>query len=118
MSADSKLAGLLAEHTPAISGGAPSNASQVRLRVSPTPDPNPNPNPNPHPNPNPDPSPNPNPNRPQSNAVVLMKGNHWPGIRGVGLTHKAPNDVEPGVKRLIIKVDLVNGKRPEVTDDP
>ena len=47
-----------------------------------------------------------------------MKGNHWPGIRGVGLTHKAPNDVEPGVKRLIVKVDLVNGKRPEVTDDP
>ena len=56
--------------------------------------------------------------RPQSNAVVLMKGNHWPRIRGVGLTHKAPNDVEPGVKRLIIKVDLVNGKRPEVADDP
>ena len=54
----------------------------------------------------------------RSNAVVLMKGNHWPGIRGVGLTHKAPNDVEPGVKRLIIKVDLVNGKRPEVADDP
>jgi len=47
-----------------------------------------------------------------------MKGNHWPGIRGVGLTHNAPNDVEPGVKRLIIKVDLVNGKRPEVADDP
>ena len=77
--------------------------------------PNPNPNPDPDPNPNPI---NPNPNRPQSNAVVLMKGNHWPGIRGVGLTHKAPNDVEPGVKRLIIKVDLVNGKRPEVADDP
>lgn len=56
--------------------------------------------------------------RPQSNAVVLMKGNLWPGIRGVGLTHKAPNDVDPGVKRLIIKVDLVNGKRPEVADDP
>ena len=38
-----------------------------------------------------------------------MKGDLWPGIRGVGLTHKAPNDVDPGVKRLIIKVDLVKG---------
>lgn len=55
--------------------------------------------------------------RPQSNAVVLMKGNDWPGIRGVGLTHKAPNDLKPGLKRLIIKVDLVNGKRPEIGED-
>jgi len=55
--------------------------------------------------------------KPQPNAVVLMKGNDWPGIRGVGLTHKAPNDVEPGLKRLIIKVDLVNGKRPEIGEE-
>ena len=33
MSADSKLAGLLAEHTPAISGGAPSSAGQSTKRL-------------------------------------------------------------------------------------
>ena len=31
MSADPKLAGLLAEHTPAISGGAPSSASSASM---------------------------------------------------------------------------------------
>ena len=33
VSADAKLAALLAEHTPAISGGAPSNASQHTKRL-------------------------------------------------------------------------------------
>ena len=45
-----------------------------------------------------------------SNAVLLMKGNKWPGIEGNGLTHKSPgwysdrNATRP--KRLILKVDL------------
>ena len=42
-----------------------------------------------------------------------MKGDAWPGITGLGLTHKSP-DVpadqfgEPVVKRLILKVDVAN----------
>ena len=48
---------------------------------------------------------------PDPNAFVLMKGNAWPGIRGVGLTHKSPNlradpNGEPELKRLMLKVDL------------
>ena len=53
--------------------------------------------------------------RTKSNAVVLMKGNRWPGICGYpkrkGLTHKAPN-VETDAKgkprqlRLLLKVDV------------
>lgn len=49
--------------------------------------------------------------KPESNAVVLLKGNDWKGIRGVGQTHKAPN-VDPYLKRLILKVD-VSVERPE-----
>jgi len=49
--------------------------------------------------------------RPHPNAVVHMKGDLWPGIRGVGLTHKAPNvriaaDGSPELKRVVLKVDL------------
>ena len=49
--------------------------------------------------------------RPEPNAVVIVKGNSWPGIQGVGLTHKSP-DVRtdargrPELKRLVLKVDL------------
>ncbi|KAJ1466744.1 hypothetical protein T484DRAFT_1987687 [Baffinella frigidus] len=49
---------------------------------------------------------------PPPNAVVLIKGRLWPGIRGgVGITHKAPNmrtDArgDPVIKRLMLKVDL------------
>ena len=49
--------------------------------------------------------------QPRPNAVVLIKGDKWPGICGVGLTHKAPNiydsaDGKPLLKRLILKVDI------------
>ena len=45
------------------------------------------------------------------NSVVLIKGNSWPGITGVGVTHKSPNvpadeNGNPVVKRLMLKVDL------------
>ena len=50
--------------------------------------------------------------RPQSNAVVLLKGNDWPDIQGVGVTHKAPN-IPPELKRLILKVDL-SKVRPDI----
>ena len=50
----------------------------------------------------------------QTNAVLLMKGDSWPGIRGKGLTHKSP-DFREGTdeppKRLLLKVDL-NDNRP------
>ena len=44
----------------------------------------------------------------QNNAVLLMKGDAWPGIIGKGLTHKSPDlrgSADPP-KRLILKVDL------------
>ena len=47
--------------------------------------------------------------RPAANSVLLMKGNQWPGIQGLGLTHKAP-DAPKGVapiKRIVLKVDHV-----------
>ena len=57
----------------------------------------------------------------QTNAVLLMKGNAWPGIRGEGLTHKAPGeneqDEDEPTKRLLLKVDLHN-KRPPLGDEP
>ena len=44
------------------------------------------------------------------NAVSLMKGERWPGIRGKGLTHKSPNmpiDASGrSEKRIILKVDI------------
>ena len=49
--------------------------------------------------------------RAPTNAVLLMKGKQWPGIRGTGLTHKSP-DVrrdakgEPECLRFVLKVDL------------
>ncbi|EJK71218.1 hypothetical protein THAOC_07364 [Thalassiosira oceanica] len=33
-----------------------------------------------------------------TNAVLLMKGSGWPGIRGEGLTHRAPNCCENGTE--------------------
>ena len=56
----------------------------------------------------------------QTNAVLLMKGDSWPGIRGTGLTHKSPSGFWMGPdapKRLILKVDL-NDMRPPLADDP
>ena len=43
----------------------------------------------------------------ESNTVLLMKGDSWPGICGSGLTHRAP-DVRSSnpTKRLLLKVDL------------
>ena len=49
----------------------------------------------------------------EPNAILLMKGDAWPGIRGKGLTHKAPEisgDNPP--KRLLLKVDLNNTRPP------
>jgi len=49
---------------------------------------------------------------PPPNALVLIKGNEWPGISsGVGVTHKAPNlrtdgRGNPVMKRFMLKVDL------------
>ena len=43
----------------------------------------------------------------ETNSVLLMKGNFWPGIQGKGLTHKSPASAKnPPPKRLILKVDL------------
>lgn len=49
--------------------------------------------------------------KPKPNDAVLIKGNSWPGIRGLGLTHKSPNVPcdeagDPLQKRLLLKVDL------------
>ena len=53
--------------------------------------------------------------KPPSNAVVLIKGNEWPGIEQSanksGVVHKSPNmrldlDGNPICKRLALKVDL------------
>ncbi|EGB04786.1 hypothetical protein AURANDRAFT_66963 [Aureococcus anophagefferens] len=55
----------------------------------------------------------------ETNAVLLMKGDSWPGIRGTGLTHKSPSGFWLGSdapKRLILKVDL-NDNRPPLADD-
>ena len=59
---------------------------------------------------------------PTPNAVVLMKGNEWPGIRGVGLTHRAPDvrcsaDGEPEIKRLVLKADLAAKRPPIAVED-
>ena len=49
---------------------------------------------------------------PPENAIVLMKGNMWPGISGgLGLTHKSPNvrvsnQGAPVNQRLMLKVDI------------
>ena len=60
-----------------------------------------------------------------TNGVLLMKGSAWPGIRGEGLTHRAPNCCENGMecgdgssnpKRLILKVDM-NDVRPIIELD-
>ena len=52
--------------------------------------------------------------QPKPNAVVLMKSNQWPGIRGIGCTHKAPDVLaingRPVLKRLVLKVDLSERK--------
>lgn len=57
----------------------------------------------------------------RANAVLLMKGNAWPGILGEGLTHKAPGENEQDgdepAKRLLLKVDLHN-HRPPLGDEP
>jgi hypothetical protein len=46
-----------------------------------------------------------------TNGVSLIKGNFWPGIQGLGLTHKSPNlaidaSGRPALLRLMLKVDL------------
>ena len=57
----------------------------------------------------------------ETNAVLLMKGNAWPGISGEGLTHKSPEPqkadqpAEPP-KRLLLKVDL-HEIRPPLADE-
>jgi hypothetical protein len=52
----------------------------------------------------------------KTNAVLLMKGDAWPGIHGQGLTHKAPGE-DTGFlpKRLLLKVDL-HDWRPAIAD--
>ena len=55
----------------------------------------------------------------QTNSVLLMKGDAWPGIRGTGLTHKSPDvraDTNPPPKRLLLKVDL-NKFRPPLDSE-
>lgn len=54
-----------------------------------------------------------------TNAVLLMKGDSWPGIRGKGLTHKSPTDFVGNIppKRLILKVDLHNSRPLLASDD-
>ena len=41
-----------------------------------------------------------------TNAVLLMKGDAWPGIKGSGLTHKSPRGQPPLPKRVLLKCDL------------
>ena len=41
-----------------------------------------------------------------TNAVLLMKGDAWPGIKGSGLTHKSPRGQQPLPKRVLLKCDL------------
>ena len=55
----------------------------------------------------------------QTNSVLLMKGDSWPGIRGKGLTHKSPDlrgDYEPP-KRLLLKISLNENGPPLGSDD-
>ena len=54
-----------------------------------------------------------------TNAVLLMKGDAWPGIRGSGLTHKSPRGQPPLPKRVLLKCDLTDF-RPMLAyeDDP
>jgi len=49
------------------------------------------------------------------NSVLLIKGNTWPGISGLGLTHKSPdlrtnNGGRPPPKRLVLKADLADDR--------
>ncbi|CAH0376721.1 unnamed protein product [Pelagomonas calceolata] len=54
-----------------------------------------------------------------TNAVLLMKGDAWPGIKGSGLTHKSPRGQPPLPKRVLLKCDLTDF-RPMLAyeDDP
>ena len=54
-----------------------------------------------------------------TNAVLLMKGDAWPGIKGNGLTHKSPRGQQPLPKRVLLKCDLTDF-RPMLAyeDDP
>ena len=54
-----------------------------------------------------------------TNAVLLMKGDAWPGIKGPGLTHKSPRGQPPLPKRVLLKCDLTDF-RPMLAyeDDP
>mmetsp|Transcript_16399 Transcript_16399/g.43213 ORF Transcript_16399/g.43213 Transcript_16399/m.43213 type:complete len:293 (+) Transcript_16399:311-1189(+) len=54
-----------------------------------------------------------------TNAVLLMKGDAWPGIKGNGLTHKSPRGQPPLPKRVLLKCDLTDF-RPMLAyeDDP
>ena len=54
-----------------------------------------------------------------TNAVLLMKGDAWPGIKGHGLTHKSPRGQPPLPKRVLLKCDLTDF-RPMLAyeDDP
>ena len=54
-----------------------------------------------------------------TNAVLLMKGDAWPGIKGSGLTHKPPRGQPPLPKRVLLKCDLTDF-RPMLAyeDDP
>ena len=44
-----------------------------------------------------------------TNAVLLMKGDRWPSIQGSGLTHRSPDVQVDPPKRLLLKVDLMEG---------
>ena len=54
-----------------------------------------------------------------TNAVLLMKGDAWPGIKGSGLTQKPPRGQPPLPKRVLLKCDLTDF-RPMLAyeDDP
>ena len=54
-----------------------------------------------------------------TNAVLLIKGDAWPGIKGSGLTHKSPRGQPPLPKRVLLKCDLTDF-RPMLAyeDDP
>lgn len=44
-----------------------------------------------------------------TNAVLLMKGDRWPSIEGSGLTHRSPDVEADPPKRLLLKVNLMEG---------
>jgi hypothetical protein len=49
----------------------------------------------------------------KTNAVLLMKGDSWPGIRGKGLTHRSPGvPGDASIKRMLLKVDLTDFRPP------